>query len=118
MVYARVGLTGLTFLGFLTKGFFFFAASLLLGLAFGLALALVAAAFLVPVFALVFLAAPAVDFLAALVFFFAAAAAAGANERLGVPLRNVRRVKSGNTIGVVATRACATPRTTDDVPKR
>jgi hypothetical protein len=45
-------------------------------------------------------------------------AAAAVNERRGVPVRNVRRVKDGEAIGVVATRARATPRTADDVPKR
>jgi hypothetical protein len=92
---------------FSATGFFFS-----LDVAFGFPVALEAAAFFVPAFAPV---APAVVFLA--VGFFDTAAAA-VNERRGVPVRNVRRVKDGEAIGVVATRARATPRTADDVPKR
>jgi hypothetical protein len=113
VVNSRAGfLSFLTF--FLTTGFFFTAA-FFLGLAFGFAFAPEAAAFFVPVFAPVFLTAPAVVFLAA---DLVTAAAVAANERRGVPVRNVRRVKDGSGIGVVVTLARATPRTADDVPRR
>lgn len=95
-VYARVGLAGfLAFSVFLATGF------------------LAATPFRSVVVFFVLEAFPAVDFLAEGFL----SAAAGGNEVLGVPVRNVRRVWGDTTLVVVETRARVIPRTADDVPR-
>lgn len=76
-----------------------------------MAFALVGDAFLAPVF----LAALLVGFLAAVFSFFAAA---GANDRAGVPARKVRRVWNEIGAGTVATQARVIPPQADNVTKR